>query len=177
MKAYMMTLNAAHEKDGATGTVTIASLASHFNTPAWKDLKNKSSEFVRFLTMMCSDDEGSSFDYQKLVMLGLLYCVDARKPTEKAIHLFNLLQEGGVEKQEYIAAGDKDFPDIMHGLLSLASQGALIGSGCERDYPDKQEIENLSLGQYAISGVDLSLNLKAAGFVEPEEEDEFNFIE
>ena len=177
MKAYMMTLNAAHEKDGANGTVTIASLASHFNTPAWKDLKNKSSDFVTFLTMVCSDDEGSSFDYRKLVMLGLLYCVDARKPTEKAIQLFNLLQEGGVEKQEYIAAGDKDFPDVMHKILSLASQGALIGSGCDRDYPDKQELEVLSLGHYAISGVELSDNLKKAGFVPPEDEDDFNFID
>ena len=169
MKAYMMTLNAAHEKDGAKGTVTIASLASHFNTPAWKDLKNKQSDFVAFLRQTCQGDDDSSFDYQKLAMLGLLYCVDGRKPVEKAITLFNLLQEGGAEKQQYIAAGDKDFLDVMHAILSLASTGALLGSGCMKDYSSEEQ-SRMGKGLYAVSGVELPSNL-AGDFVEPEEDD------
>ena len=177
MKAYMMTLNAAHEKDGAKGTVTIASLASHFNTPAWKDLKNKQSEFVAFLRQTCEGDDESSFDYQKLVMLGLLYCVDGKKPTEKAIALFNLLQEGGAEKQEYIAAGDKDFPYVMHSILSLASTGALLGSGCMQNYSPEEQ-RDMGKGLFAVSGVELPSNLEEADqFVAPDPDDKFNFID
>lgn len=53
--SYMAKLNAAYEDDGARdGNVTIESLARHFNTPAWEDLKNEQSELVMSLQDCCS---------------------------------------------------------------------------------------------------------------------------
>ena len=110
MKAYIHYLNLAHAASGGQGTVTLASLANNFRTPAWSDLKKAKSAIcesahVAYLESACSVEGQTSgsgekcFDYKKLVMMGLLYCQDARKPVTKSIELYNLLQEGGYEKQ------------------------------------------------------------------------------
>ena len=57
----------------------------------------------------------------------------------------------------------------MHAILSLASTGALLGSGCMKDYSSEEQ-SRMGKGLYAVSGVELPSNL-AGDFVEPEEDD------
>jgi len=49
IRAYMSYLTLAHLGSGGGGTVLLSSLVSSFETPAWHDLKNSSSELVTFL--------------------------------------------------------------------------------------------------------------------------------
>ena len=51
--------------------------------------------------------------------LGVLLCHG--KPMEKAKVFYGVLQEGGLEKHEFIAAEDRDFPDIFKKLCMLAT--------------------------------------------------------
>ena len=87
---------------------------------------------MTYLRESCAEDDDEdcvSFSFTRLAMLGLLYCQDQSKPKEKAIQLYNLLQDGGVTRQPEIAAADKDFEPNMNTLLQLASGAALRGSG------------------------------------------------
>ena len=52
-----------------------------------------------------------------------IYCIVhcAGKPVDKATELFCILQDGGFEKHEYIAAGDKDFEPTFLKLANFAT--------------------------------------------------------
>ena len=53
MKAYDHHLSLAHGASGGNGIVTLASLASNFTSPAWRDLKNADSALVSYLKIAC----------------------------------------------------------------------------------------------------------------------------
>ena len=46
---------------------------------------------MSYIETFCKRDDG--YDYQCLVVMGMLYCVDQKKPKEKAMAFFALLQD------------------------------------------------------------------------------------
>ena len=54
-------------------------------------------------------------------MFGLLNCVDSKVPMSKARAFYCLLQEGGFEKHEQIAASDKDFVGAFGTIVRMAT--------------------------------------------------------
>ena len=93
----MHCLQQALKDTGEDNMVTMKALAENFNSDAWRDLGNSQSELCRYL-LRAAPNINHSLNYQKMVMLGMLYCRDAKKPIAKAKAFFNLLQEGGVER-------------------------------------------------------------------------------
>jgi len=54
--------------------------------------------------------EGTTkLSYESLLLWAVLHCQDKSDCKEKAITLYNCLQEGGYEKQEQISSNDKDW--------------------------------------------------------------------
>lgn len=89
-------------------------------------------------------DEGNQISVDLLVLFGLLHCQG--KAIDKTAHLYNILQEGGVEKHDFISACDKDFPPTFEKLCAFATydlfeQAEKLGH-CKKIY-DEQEIAQL----------------------------------
>ena len=154
MSAFVHHLNEAHSKSGGNGEVTLGNMINQFNSPAWSCLKIQSNSTHQWLKLFCSNESGDGFSYKKLMMLGLLHCQDAKKPKNKAIALYGLLQEGGAEKQTHIASADKDLKSVLHSMFSLATTEPLIASGQCARYSDEQ-IEKIANCFYAVSGVEI----------------------
>lgn len=51
--------------------------------------------------------------------MGVMCCPDP--PNVKALTLYNVLQEGGIQENEFIAATDKDFPPTWELLCKLST--------------------------------------------------------
>ena len=107
----MIHLNQAHVASGGKGVVELGQLVSQFGTPAWAPLKNSQSDLVKFLTTTLA--KGDGIDYQSLVIMGLLHCADSSMPLEKADALYELLQEGGAAKHDFISSADKDMEPVF----------------------------------------------------------------
>ena len=130
MLAYRVHLDLAHEDCGGEGFVTRAALARQFNTPVWSGLKNADSKLSKFLVeWMCDDDDKSKLSYESLAIFGILHCKDKKNKKEKAISLYNLLQDGGVEKNPQISAQDKDFEPVTNKLFRFAAIDIVAMSG------------------------------------------------
>ena len=89
-------------------------------------MKNQQSKLVKFLTTNFT--KGDGIDYESLVILGLLHCQDTKLPHEKADTLYELLQEGGVAKHEFIASHDKDWTVVCAKMFSMVTIHAAIGA-------------------------------------------------
>ena len=101
-------------------------LAAELNTPLWKTLSNKDSELRKFLETPAfqsseSDLSAGTIDSTKLIMFGILNCVDGKVPMKKARAFYCILQEGGFERHEQISAGDKDFKPAFKDLCAMAT--------------------------------------------------------
>lgn len=136
MKAYITHLDEAHKSSGGTGSVELGQLVSQFNTPAWAPLKNSQSKLVKFL--VTNFPAGDGIEYESLVILGLLHCQDAKQPLEKADTLYELLQEGGVAQQEFIAACDKDWIKVSKKMFNMVTVYAAIGAEMPELYSSEQ---------------------------------------
>ena len=58
----------------------------------------------------------------------MLHCRDGRQPGFKADMFYELLQDGGVEKQGYISASDKDWEPVCKQLFFMVTKYAAIGA-------------------------------------------------
>ena len=71
MAAYVARLDLAA---GEEGKVPVSALQANLNTPAWKDLKKINSKLSLWLKQHCLHENGEDFDYNKLMVVGLLHC-------------------------------------------------------------------------------------------------------
>ncbi len=101
MKAYMANLNKARAASGNKDYVTLKEFKSVFTTIVWKkQLQDENSTTLRFMKNYCGSHEVDepAFDYVALVCMGLVHCRDVEsKPKEKAMALFNILQDVDAE--------------------------------------------------------------------------------
>ena len=65
------------------------------------------------------ENEKAQIDITYLKIFGLLHCVGSKQ--EKAVQLFGILQEGGVEKHTHISASDKDLEDVFRKFCAFAT--------------------------------------------------------
>ena len=135
----MIHLNQAHVASGGKGVVELGQLVSQFGTPAWAPLKNSQSDLVKFLTTTLA--KGDGIDYQSLVIMGLLHCADSSMPLEKADALYELLQEGGAAKHDFISSGDKDMEPVFRKLFSMATYLAADGAGLPHLYSSEDRMQ------------------------------------
>jgi len=130
MKAYMTKLNEAHTASGWEGYVRLEDLKAAFNRGIWaEDLQKSSSVTMNYIENFCSRDEG--LDYVSLVVMGMLFCVDQKKPKEKAMAFFAILQDskpGDENNQASISAQDKDWKPIVDKILEIAANSPIDAS-------------------------------------------------
>ena len=103
-------------------SVTLAALRTRLETPAWKPLEDEESALSKFLLSAAFKDEGQGADevsVQALSIFALLNCPG--KVADKAEHLYNLLQDGGLEAHKQISANDGDLAPVFEKLVGLAS--------------------------------------------------------
>ena len=106
------------EKDGG---VTLDDLRNALTTPAWKELKDDDSKICKVLKHpVFETEEGSGIiDVNALLSFAMFHC--AGSGTDKATVFYGIFQDGGVEKQPFISANDKDFPDGFDKHLKLTT--------------------------------------------------------
>ena len=104
------------EKDNG---VTLDDLRTTFTTNAWKSIKEPDSKICKLLEHPVFANDDGTIDANALVCFALLHC--AGTPTDKAAVLYGVLQEGGVNKNPWISAADKDFEPIMNKMFYLVS--------------------------------------------------------
>ena len=112
-------------KAEADGVVSLNSLREHFNTPAWYELKDSSSRLSKILLSSAFKDpekgtEAHQIDANTLRCFALLHSQGDR--SEKAVALYNIVQEGGLEAHDQIAAADKDFHPNFVRIARLSSK-------------------------------------------------------
>ena len=129
ISAYLHQMNAAHESCGAEGRISREALQQHFNTQAWAELRKETSKFSTFLSTTLMHESGKGVDYESMICMGLLHCQDKRKPETKANAFFELLQDGGIDKQQFISSQDKDWKPVTKKLFSAATIFVNAGLG------------------------------------------------
>ena len=103
--------------------VTIAQLASVFTTPAWAGLKDANSTLCKVLAhpLFRNDNHVEnqvSTDYLKIY--ALLHCPGT--VANKVRYLYDLLQEGGTARHQFITSVDKDFIPVMTKFITFATK-------------------------------------------------------
>lgn len=121
---FFRAIEVAHQECGRENFVTIEALAHVLNTPAWEQLKQKDSRLCKVLlhSAFKNEEEGQSaeqIDVQYLQIYGFLLC--SGKPDDKVEVLFNLLQEGGLQKHTFISAEDKDVLPFFQKVCRFAT--------------------------------------------------------
>ena len=120
----MQKLEIAEKECGNEGFVTIEELSLSFETPAWDGLKDCESDVSRLLRSSMFKNEtkehiGAKINTEYLRIFALLHC--AGRKSDKAIYLYELLQEGGLDRHKHISANDKDFKPVFEKMCSLAT--------------------------------------------------------
>jgi hypothetical protein len=116
---------AEKEKGGAEGSVSLASLSEVFDSPAWAPLKDSNSVLAKLLLSETFKDaeKGTEADKIDVDTLKCFFLFHAQgKERAKAVALYNILQEGGLEAHDQITATDKDFKPNFIRLCSLATK-------------------------------------------------------
>lgn len=119
IKKYEQQIKDAHKACGNEGWVTLEELAKVFTTPAWAGLSDESSKLSRVLLSHAFCEDEGRIKVEALYVMGVLCCPDP--PNVKAFSLYNVLQDGGIQENEFIAAGDKDFPPTWNLLVKLST--------------------------------------------------------
>ena len=124
-------------------------MKAEFDTPAWAPLKEPDSNLCKFLTSSVFKNEAKGHTHEQLDtdyfrLWGLMHCGGLNR--NKAIGLYGVLQEGGIDAHEFIAAGDKDLNPVFEKICAMAcwdvfTAGAQIG-GIDTIYSDS-DIESL----------------------------------
>ena len=118
---------AVQKAAGDNDWVSFDDLATELNTTLWKKVTDGSSALRKLLEQPAFQGENSDLDLgridkNKLIMFGLLNCVDSKKPMAKAKGLYCILQDGGFEKHDQIAASDKDYVPTFTDIVNLAGK-------------------------------------------------------
>ena len=147
--------DAVNKAAGEEEFVTFQSLSAELNTPLWMSLNEDGSDLRKLLEQPCFQSEHTDLaqqqvDKTKLIIFGLLNCVDAKKPVRKARAFYDILQDGGFDAHAEIAAGDKDFKPAFKSFVEIAGKDimeaakATHGIDCPYTDDDFTEIdENL----------------------------------
>ena len=117
----MVLLKMAQADCGDAESVTLAALRARLETPAWRTLEDEESTLSKFLLSAAFKDEGQAQDQvsvQSLKIFALLNCPG--KIPDKAEHLYNMLQDGGLEAHAQISANDKDLVPVFEKICGLA---------------------------------------------------------
>ena len=84
-------------------------------------------------------------DVDWLKLFSICHC--AGKPIDKADALFCVLQEGGFERHEWIAAGDKDFEPVFQKLSEFATRDVFKNAAdagfAQKDVYTQDEVSQL----------------------------------
>ena len=127
--AFKKAVMAADRESGGRGYVTIDTLKDQLIVPgveSWKDLANANSDIVQLLLSdLFKDDKrrlyANQIDTKALITFGLLHCADRSDPRDKAMGFFDLLQDGGIEKHQFINFEDRDLPPRFARLCKMAT--------------------------------------------------------
>ena len=115
---------AQKERTGVENAVTLATLSEFFDSPAWEPLKDSNSVLSKLLLhSRFHEEDGTPADHVDsdiLKCFGLFH--NQGKDYDKAVALYNILQEGGLSQHEQITATDKDFKPNFIRLASLATK-------------------------------------------------------
>lgn len=117
-------VEAVEKAAGDKEYVTFESLAEQLQTPLWKTVSQKESPLYKLLSspaFKTEEVEDGQIDKNRLIMFGLLHCVDSNKPLQKAKALYGILQDGGLEAHAQISAGDKDMKPTFAAICDLAT--------------------------------------------------------
>ena len=107
------------DKKGDGKTVTIEALRAVFTTAAWADLKQDDSRIVKLIKSPVFKNKSGGIDADALCLFGFLNCPgDVR---HKSQVLYGVMQEGGVAKQKFLSAGDKDITPCISKLMHLTT--------------------------------------------------------
>ena len=155
IKSFLEKVDEA-EKQCGEGYVTIEALKAELSSPAWLPLSEPDSSLYKFLTSGVFKNEAKGhtpeqIDTDYLRIFGLLHC--GGQPKDKAVALYAVLQEGGVDSHEFISAQDKDLNPVFDKICAMCcwemfTSGAQIG-GIESIYSDddsnglKEQVEAL----------------------------------
>ena len=102
---FLKKIDECHKACGDGGFVTIDSMKTQFTTAAWQDLKKPDSALSKMLTSKHFKNEGHTaeqIDLDTLKLIAIFHC--AGKPRDKAVAFYGVLQEGGLERHEFISA-------------------------------------------------------------------------
>ena len=141
--AFKNAVNQAEKADGEQGFVTLNSLSKVLITAAWADLSDPESSLSKMLLSPSfknakSGQTEEQIDKDYLILFGLLHCIDSKSPFDKSVGLYEVLQDGGLEKHERISAGDKDFKPTFYKLCSFATSDIFKVSDVEVEYSDDE---------------------------------------
>ena len=146
IKRFLGKLSDAEKNCGDEGFVTIEALEAQFQTDAWKGLSEPDSALYKFLTSGAFKDETKGhtavqIDCDFLRCFALLHC--GGKLRDKAIAFYGVLQEGGIERHEFISAQDKDLNPIFLKIVGLChwelfTAAAQVG-GVDEIYTDEEK--------------------------------------
>lgn len=141
---FMVLLKMAQADCGDGESVTLAALRSRLETAAWRTLEDEESSLSKFLLSAAFKDEGAGSDeisIQALTIFALLHCPG--KVPDKAEHLYNLLQDGGLGAHQYISANDKDIIPAFDKLCGLACFELIACQDKVESIYSEEELENL----------------------------------
>ena len=95
----MVQMKIAKQECGDSEYVTLAALRTQLKTPAWQPLEDESSPIAKFLLSSAFKAPGLAADQvscSALALFALLNCPG--KVADKAEHMYNELQDGGLEE-------------------------------------------------------------------------------
>ena len=107
------------EGQGDGTTVTIEALRKVFVTPAWADLKKEDSRITNMINHTAFANDDGNIDVNSLILFAILNSPGS--VDYKSEVLYSILQEGGVEKQTHITAGDKDIAPVIAKMIKLVT--------------------------------------------------------
>ena len=132
---------AVQKAAGTEDFVTFDSLGKELTTPLWKTLADPKSELRQLLSQPAFQSESTDLaagqiDKDKLILFGILNCVDARVPMKKIRAFYCILQDGGFAAHNEIAAEDKDFAPTFGSICKLASTDLFAAAKAVGDVED-----------------------------------------
>ena len=160
----------AEKASGGNGFVTFEALQAELVTPAWFGLGSPESTLYRLLNSDLFAGPDGNVDGQInadwLRIFGLLHCKgDA---ADKAKHFYCLLQ-GGLDKNEYISAGDKDLAPVFTQICAFSTWGLFEVTAEHGFIPDnysdqtdalKEQVETVQEDQFVEDVFGISSKLE-----------------
>ena len=87
---------------------------------------------------MGHEQNTNDFDFDSLMIMGLLHCVDRSRPVNKAKALYDVMQDGGSARHDMINARDKDWIPTCNKIFRLACIVPAMGSEQSNNYSSNE---------------------------------------